>query len=249
MRAIRPSRSVKRLKIWPSSGSPATSVLLEPPAEGLDHLLASVADPVLAQPLPGDLGIEQCRRGVDVAAPEGAEEVDHDRLEVLLADACHRLLLGREQIVTADRSSRKEAFGATATSARRAGRGLRALYRQPGTGRFYDEGTVCEVLLARNSRFVPAETRIVPEARRRESRWVRSCRPKAMRATACSSGSVGVARFVIGSLTRSCTRRTVTARAVARRPAPPSSRLPVSSGRSSKSRTARMRSLSSERKT
>src|SRR6266540_178889 len=34
------------------------AALLETPAEGVDHLLATVADPVLAQPLPGDVGIE-----------------------------------------------------------------------------------------------------------------------------------------------------------------------------------------------
>jgi SAM-dependent methyltransferase len=54
----------------------------------------SWADPLLTQTLPGHLGIEQRRRGVEVGATEVAEEVDHDRLEVLLADAWHCLLLG-----------------------------------------------------------------------------------------------------------------------------------------------------------
>jgi hypothetical protein len=49
------------------------AALLEPRAEGLEHLLASAADPFLAQPLPGDLGIEQSRHGVEVAPPEGTE--------------------------------------------------------------------------------------------------------------------------------------------------------------------------------
>src|SRR6266545_1473846 len=71
------------------------AALLETPAEGVDHLLATVADPVLAQPLPGDVGTEYPRCGVEVAAPERAEEVDHHRLEVLLADARHCLLLVR----------------------------------------------------------------------------------------------------------------------------------------------------------
>jgi hypothetical protein len=39
--------------------------------------------------MPADVRIEQPRRGFEIAAPEGAEEVDHDRLEVLLADAWH----------------------------------------------------------------------------------------------------------------------------------------------------------------
>src|SRR6266487_2187663 len=65
------------------------AALLEPPAKRVDHLRAPVTDPLLAQPLPADVGIEQPRRGFEITAPEGAEEVDHDRLEVLLADAWH----------------------------------------------------------------------------------------------------------------------------------------------------------------
>jgi len=71
------------------------TALLEPPAEGLDHLFAPLAARLLAQPLPLDLGIEQRASGVEVAAAECTEEVDHDRLEILLASARHssRLLL------------------------------------------------------------------------------------------------------------------------------------------------------------
>src|SRR6266516_4266999 len=114
MRTIRPSRSVKTLKIWPRGSSAGPMIgpraqhllaapgelecvelaaLLEPPAEGVDHLLAAVTDPLLAQTLPADVRIEQPRRGFEIAAPEGAEEIDHDRLEVLLADAWHLFLL------------------------------------------------------------------------------------------------------------------------------------------------------------
>jgi hypothetical protein len=57
------------------------------------HLLAAVTNPLLSQPLPADVRIEQLRRGFEITAPEGAEEVDHDRLEVLLADAWHLFLL------------------------------------------------------------------------------------------------------------------------------------------------------------
>jgi hypothetical protein len=60
-----------------------------PQAEGLDHLLAAVADPLLAHALPGHVGIEQRRRDVEVAAPKRTEEVDHDGLQVFLADAWH----------------------------------------------------------------------------------------------------------------------------------------------------------------
>jgi hypothetical protein len=54
-----------------------------------DHLLAAMTDPLLAQPLPPDVRIEQPRRSFEITPPEGAEEVDHDRLEILLADGCH----------------------------------------------------------------------------------------------------------------------------------------------------------------
>ena len=74
-------------------------------------------------------------------------------------------------------------------------------------------------------------------------------RMRATWATASLPGSVGVARFAIGSRTNSSTRRTVTARAAAPRPARRSSRSPASSGRSSRSRTAWIGSSSSERKT
>jgi hypothetical protein len=112
MRTIRPSRRAKTLKIWPSGSSAGADVrsacaqhdplaaagelervdpaaLLEPPPEGVEHLLAAVTDPLLAQPPPADLRIEQPRRSFEITAPKGAEEVDHDRLEVLLADAWH----------------------------------------------------------------------------------------------------------------------------------------------------------------
>src|SRR5215207_5807804 len=46
-------------------------------------------NPLIAQPLPGDVGMEQRGRSVEVASAKGDEEVDHDRLEVLLADAWH----------------------------------------------------------------------------------------------------------------------------------------------------------------
>src|SRR5262249_25663336 len=65
------------------------AALLEPPTESVDHLLAPVTDPLLAQPLPAHIWIEQPRRSFEITAPKGAEEVDHDRLEVLLADAWH----------------------------------------------------------------------------------------------------------------------------------------------------------------
>src|SRR5439155_6633778 len=65
------------------------AALLEPPTEGVDHLLAPVTDPLLAQPLPADVGIEQPRRSFEITSPKGAEEVDHDRLQILLADAWH----------------------------------------------------------------------------------------------------------------------------------------------------------------
>jgi hypothetical protein len=57
--------------------SGASISLLEAPTESLEHLLAAVTDPLLAQSLPADVGIEQLRRGVEITAPEGAEEVDH----------------------------------------------------------------------------------------------------------------------------------------------------------------------------
>jgi len=63
------------------------AALLEPGAEGLEHLLAPVADPLSAQSLPGDVGIEQRGRRVEVASAKSAEEVGHHSLEVLLADA------------------------------------------------------------------------------------------------------------------------------------------------------------------
>jgi hypothetical protein len=106
MRTIRPSRRAKTLKIWPSGSSAGADVrsasaqhdplaaagelervdpaaLLEPPPERVEHLLAAVTDPLLAQPPPADLRIEQPRRSFEITAPKGAEEVDHDRLEVL----------------------------------------------------------------------------------------------------------------------------------------------------------------------
>src|SRR6266571_8226291 len=111
MRTIRPSRRVKTLKIWPSGSSSGPmfapcaqhnmlaaarelecvdlAALLEPATESVDHLLAPLTDPLLAQPLPADIWIEQPRRSFEITAPKGAEEVDHDRLEVLLADAWH----------------------------------------------------------------------------------------------------------------------------------------------------------------
>ena len=49
--------------------------LLEPQPERVDDLLAAVADPLLAQPLPADVGIEQPRRSFEITAPKGAEEV------------------------------------------------------------------------------------------------------------------------------------------------------------------------------
>jgi hypothetical protein len=49
--------------------------------------------PTAAQTLPADVRIEQPRRSFEITAPKGAEEVDHDRLEVLLADAWHLFLL------------------------------------------------------------------------------------------------------------------------------------------------------------
>src|SRR5213596_3772298 len=92
MRTIRPSRSVKTLKIWSRGSSagpmfgpraPSTTcspprgelecvdlaALLEPPPEGVDHLLAAVTDPLLAQTLPANVRIEQPRRGFEIAAP------------------------------------------------------------------------------------------------------------------------------------------------------------------------------------
>src|SRR5207244_9466327 len=60
---------------------------LEPPTERVDHLLAAVTDPLLAQPLPTDVRIEQPRGGFEITAPEGAEQVDHHRLDVLFVDA------------------------------------------------------------------------------------------------------------------------------------------------------------------
>jgi hypothetical protein len=45
------------------------AALLDPPAESVKDLLAPVADPLLAQPLPHNVGIEQRRRRVDVALP------------------------------------------------------------------------------------------------------------------------------------------------------------------------------------
>src|SRR6266498_774049 len=117
MRTIRLSRRVKTLKIWATSAEHHNLItgsgelervdlapLLQAPAEGVEHLLAPVADPLLTQPLPSDLGIEQRRRGVEVASPERAEEVDHDRLEVLLGNACHGFLLCDQRTVTTIRS-------------------------------------------------------------------------------------------------------------------------------------------------
>src|SRR5712691_7850150 len=51
------------------------AALLEPPTERVDHLLAAATDPLLAQPLPADVRIEQLRRCFEITAPEGAEEV------------------------------------------------------------------------------------------------------------------------------------------------------------------------------
>jgi hypothetical protein len=44
------------------------AALLEPPPEGVDHLLAAVTDPLLAQTLPADVRIEQPRRNFEIAA-------------------------------------------------------------------------------------------------------------------------------------------------------------------------------------
>src|SRR5439155_18224822 len=52
------------------------AALLEPPPEGVDHLLAAVTDPLLAQTLPADVRVEQPRRGFEIAAPEGPQEAD-----------------------------------------------------------------------------------------------------------------------------------------------------------------------------
>src|SRR6266550_758092 len=53
------------------------AALLEPPTERVDHLLAAVTDPLLAQPPPADVGIEQRCSSFEIIAPKGAEEVDH----------------------------------------------------------------------------------------------------------------------------------------------------------------------------
>jgi hypothetical protein len=58
------------------TGSARRSRGAEPPTEGVDHLLAAVADPLLAQPLPADLRIKQPRRSFEIAAPKRAEEVE-----------------------------------------------------------------------------------------------------------------------------------------------------------------------------
>src|SRR5262249_143912 len=134
MRTIRPSRRVKTLKIWPSGSSagpmlgpraPSTTDLaaagelervdlaarLHPPTERVDHLLRAVTNPLLAQPLPADVRIEQPRRRLEITAPDGAEEVDHDRLEILLADAWHCSSFASNRSSPADSKPRKEAYG------------------------------------------------------------------------------------------------------------------------------------------
>ena len=50
------------------------ATLLEPPMERVDHLLTPVTDPLLAQPLPADVGIEQRRRSFEITAAKRAEE-------------------------------------------------------------------------------------------------------------------------------------------------------------------------------
>jgi hypothetical protein len=65
------------------------AALLERPAKRVDHLLAAVTDPLLAQPVPAHVSIEQPGRSFEITAPKGAEEIDHDRFEVHLADAWH----------------------------------------------------------------------------------------------------------------------------------------------------------------
>jgi hypothetical protein len=60
-----------------------------------------VANPLIAQPLPSDVWIEQRGRRVEVATAKSAEEVDHHGLEVLLADAWHSSSF-RPDIVSAD---------------------------------------------------------------------------------------------------------------------------------------------------
>src|SRR5262249_45406728 len=73
---------------------------LEPPTEGVDHLLAAVTNPLLAQPLPADVRVEKPGRGFEITAPQGVEEVDHDCLKVLLADAWHRSSFASRHIAT-----------------------------------------------------------------------------------------------------------------------------------------------------
>src|SRR5258708_1705584 len=112
MRTIRPPRRGKTLKILPRGSSsrpmfrpraPNTTCAaagghqgcadlaprVDPPAEGVAHLLAPVPTPPPPHPLPAAAGIEPPRRSFEITAPKGAEKVDHDRLEVLLADAWH----------------------------------------------------------------------------------------------------------------------------------------------------------------
>jgi hypothetical protein len=50
------------------------TIRVEPPTESLDRLLAAVTNPLLAQTLPADVGIEQTRRRAEIIAPERAEE-------------------------------------------------------------------------------------------------------------------------------------------------------------------------------
>src|SRR5262245_20655887 len=132
MRTIRPSRRVKTLKIWPSGSSADVgsaraqhdrlaaagelrrvdlAALLQPPTERVDHLLRAVTNPLLAQPLPADVRIEQPRRRLEITAPDGAEEADHDRLEILLADAWHCSSFASNRSSPADSKPRKEAYG------------------------------------------------------------------------------------------------------------------------------------------
>src|SRR5439155_19572791 len=115
----------KPLDIWTPLGNPPTSVVIgqraprttrSPPrvnsSASISRRCSSPIrkvsstssrpwqNPLIAQPLPCDVAIEQRSRRVEVATPKGAE-IDHRGLEVLLADASHSSSL-RPHIVTVD---------------------------------------------------------------------------------------------------------------------------------------------------
>ena len=85
---------------------------LRPRTSGVRRTLETRSSPRLAPPRKPSG--EQPRRSFEIAAPKGAEEVDHDRLEVLLADAWHLFLLG----VTSSTRSRSRARRRTSTTAK-----------------------------------------------------------------------------------------------------------------------------------